>query len=96
MARDIVDALMRISHEFQMLGLKVPEAILLKDHEQGIRLLGQLHQMHFMVIPAGSERAGKVIEHPDGSVWMQAEVYGMKIKWPAMKLAQPEGGYVWT
>lgn len=95
MSRDIIDALMRISHEFKSLDMEVPEAILLKNHDQGMRLLGALHQMSYMMIPFDSERGGKAIEHPDGSVWMQAEVYGMKVRWPAKKLARPDGGYVW-
>lgn len=92
---DLIDVLARIAHDFRSLGLEAPDAILLKDHEQGMRLLHALHQMEHIIAPMGSERGGKVIEHPDGSVWMQAEVYGMKVRWPAMRMAKPGGGYVW-
>jgi hypothetical protein len=92
---DLIDSLMRISHEFRSLNLEPPSAIILADHEQGMRLLGLLHQMKYMVLTVGTERLGKPIEHPDGSVYMQIEIYGMKVQWPALKMALPDGGYAW-
>lgn len=93
---DIIDALAQVSRCFQSADLKPPAAILLADHDEGMRLLHMLHQMPYIVIPMGSDRGGKVIEHPDGSVWMEVEVYGIKVRWPAMRFAKPEGGYVWS
>lgn len=93
--RDIIDGLAKLRHEFLALNIKPPAAVLLEDHDEGMKVLHQVHQMNHLVIPLGSERGGKVIEHPDGSVWMEIELFGMKIRWPAMKLAKPEGGYVW-
>lgn len=92
---DIVDTIARVALEFRRQDMAI-DAIVLKDHEQGMRLLHQLHQVHHLIIPINSERGGKVIEHPDGSVWMQVEVYGVKLRWPASKYAKREGGYVWT
>lgn len=92
---DILDALMRIQYEFRKCDLEPPAMIALKDHEQGMRLLAQLHLMTRFVITSGSGREGKIVEHPDGSVWMEAEVYGMKVHWPAVKYATEDGGYVW-
>lgn len=92
---DIIDALMKISHAFRSCDLDVPDAILLKTHEQGIRLLCKLHQQTMIMMPMDSERGGRVIEHHDGSVWMEVEVYSIKVRWPAMKLAKPGGGYIW-
>jgi hypothetical protein len=92
---DIIDALAQVSHVFRSLDLKVPEAIILKDHDEGMRVLHQLHQRTQFIVPMDSDRGGKVIEHPDGSVWMEAEVCGIKVRWPAMKLAKQDGGYVW-
>jgi hypothetical protein len=93
---DIVDAIARIGVEFRRLDLDVPQAIILKDHDQGVRLLCQLHQRNNLMIPFGSGLGGKPIEHPDGSVWMEVEVYGIRVRWPAVKFAKREGGYVWT
>ena len=92
---DIIDAIARIQHEFRAINLNPPSVVLLKDHDDGMRLLCELHQRVHIVIPMGSDRGGRVIEHPDGSVWMEVEVYGMKIRWPAKKLAKQGDGFVW-
>jgi hypothetical protein len=97
---DVVDAIARIGVEFARLDLAVPAAILLKDHDQGTRLLAQLNRRFELTVSAGSDRrgwpVGWPVEHPDGSVWMEVEVFGIKVRWPAMKLAKREGGYVWV
>lgn len=93
---DLLDEIAKISHGFRKLNLEPPAAIILADHEQGMRLLGLLHQMQYMVLQVGTERLGRPIEHPDGSVYMQIEFYGMKVQWPAMKTALPNGGYAWA
>ena len=95
MSGDVIDALMQVSYAFKKLNMEVPDAILLKSNEQGLRLLSELHQMSYMIIPFDADRGGSVLEHPDGSVWMEVEVYGMKVRWPAKKLALPQGGYRW-
>jgi hypothetical protein len=95
MGRDIIDALTRISAEFRSLNLDVPDAILLKTHDQGMQALCQLHRRTSLIVPMGSDRGGKVIEHPDGSAWMEVEIYGIKVRWPAVKLAKQTGGFVW-
>lgn len=93
---DILDALAHIRIRFLSAGLKPPAAILLKDHEQGMRLLHAFHQLDTLTVPFDSNRGGKPIEHPDGSVWMEVEFYGMKVRWPANRLAKPDGGFVYT
>jgi hypothetical protein len=93
---DFIEAVGRCVHTFKAAGFEPPDCILLKNHEQGIRMLTQLREMPTMVYRAGDPRMGKVIEHPDGSCWMQVEVYGVKIRWPAVKMALPKGGYIWT
>jgi hypothetical protein len=94
---DVIDAIMKISHGFKSIGLEPPAAIILADHEQGMRLLGQIHQMmQYMAYQVGSERLGEVIEHLDGTAYMQAKIYGMTVQWPAVKMALPKGGYAWA
>ena len=96
MSADIIDSLAKISISFQELGFKPPAAILLADHDEGMRLLSELHQMARFTIPLGGERGGYPIEAPDGSVCMQVEVYGMKVRWPAQRLAFEGGRDKWV
>lgn len=89
---EVVD---RLAHGFKSLGLEVPDCVLLKSHDEGMQLISMLHHQR-LFYTAGDPRFGKPIEHPDGSCWMQAEIYGIKIRWPAMKMSLPKGRYVWT
>lgn len=93
---DFVEAVGRCVHTFKAAGFDAPDCIILKSHEQGIRMLCELRDQKQMIYHAGDPRMGKIIEHPDGSCWMEAEVYGVKIRWPAVKMALQKGGYVWT
>ena len=92
MDTDILEAFITIRRAFQGCNLEVPEAVILKSHEEGMRLLASIHQNNLHFTPG---KIGKPIEHPDGSVWMEMEVVGIKVRWLAMKFANPDGGYVW-
>ncbi len=90
---DIFEVLATIRNEFLRLGFQPPAAIILQSHDEGMRLLTNIAQMNLVIDPVG--KYGKPVEHPDGSTWMEIEVMGIKIRWPAKRFAQPGGGYVW-
>lgn len=92
---DILSAIARIRHEFRRAGLSIPDAIILKTPEDGMRLLGTISQRWMMSFDV-RETAGTLIEHPDGSVYREIEIKGMKVRWPSSRLHMPNGGYVWT
>jgi hypothetical protein len=94
MSEDFFDALHTIRATFKRAGLEAPQAIILASHEEGMRFLSAIRDsgMMFYKMP---DAAYKTVEHPDGSMWMQAEFAGMKIHWPANRYATQAGGYVW-
>ncbi len=92
---DILDAIAGIGVGFRSADLDVPEVIILKSHDQGMRFISMIHQ-RYLYAKAGDPMLGKPIEQPDGSVYMEIELMGMKIRWPAMKMAMQKGGYSWT
>ena len=95
-SEDIVTELAKLCVAFRRLNLEPPEAIILKTHEDGVRLLHELtHERVMMLMCSPDGRYGRPIEHPDGSVWMEIEIYGLKIRWPANRLAMASGGYRW-
>ncbi len=85
----IFDAFLRIRHEFQRAHMKVPSIIILEDHDEGMRLLGVVHKHLLVYMPKPPEP----IHHPDGSVYMEVEVVGIKVRWPANRIALQSGGY---
>lgn len=95
MADDIIDAIAKVSLSFRGAGLKPPAAILLADHREGIKLIMSLHQRASLTVERGADRIGKPIEAPDGSVWMEIEIYGLKVRWPAERIAYPDGHSAW-
>ena len=43
----------------------------------------------------GDPKLGRPVDMPDGSVWMEITIYGLKIRWPALRYPVPQGGYTW-
>jgi hypothetical protein len=94
MDNNIFDALHGVRLAFKRADLEAPAAIVLKTHEDGMRFLSALRDSGMMVYTA-PHYAYKPVEHPDGSIWMEAEFAGMKIHWPANRYATQAGGYVY-
>ena len=93
MSEDFFDSLHTIRATFMRAGLEPPQAIILASHEEGMRFLSAIRDSGMMVYKM-PDAAYKPVEHPDGSMWMQAEFAGMKIHWPANRYATQAGGYV--
>jgi len=94
----ILNGIQAITREFKRIGLEQPEVILLRSHEEGLKFHASLiYEMggpsHF-VIDHGKQ-GPTVVEHPDGSVWIECKVIGTKVRWPAQRLALEDGGFKW-
>lgn len=94
MTDDIITVIARLSTGFKSLQLEPPEAIVLKSHDDGMRLWVELNAkmapiLHTTYQP-GQEPGVVPIEGENGAVYMELEVYGMKVRWPAKKWATPD------
>ena len=89
---DILIALYTVRATFLRANLSPPDAIILATREDGMRLLSALKQENIIYRESWPPH-GKPIEHPNGSVWMEVEAVGMKIRWPANRCAMETGGY---
>lgn len=67
-------------------------AINLASHQDGMKLVAEVHHTNLVYEPG---KYGNPIEQPDGSVWMEMMIFGLKIRWPAMKYPQQGGGFTW-
>lgn len=90
---DILDNLIAVLIAFRKDNLSPPEAIILKNHEDGMRFLSAISSGN-LVYRAGENASCKTVEHPDGSVWMQFTYMNLDIRFPAKKYAT-EDGYIW-
>lgn len=95
MVKNIVDNLRSIRIAFISAMLDPPAAIHLKTHDDGMKLLASIHGMPDMVYP-GDRRLGVPVEMADGSVYMEVEIEGMKIRWPADKTYTSVGKWMFT
>ena len=93
MSDDIVDAIARFRVAFLRENMKPPTTILLESHDEGMRLVHHLRQMDKFFYVIGDPDLGKPIEMADGSVYMQVEIMGMKVRWPANKYALPDDSW---
>lgn len=87
----IQELVRKMRRDWVRLSLSPPAVIILEDHDQGMSLLCELKETNRLVYQPGAW--GTPVEHPDGSVWMEIEIEGMKVRWPAMQYAKHGGGY---
>jgi hypothetical protein len=93
---DILDGLAEFRLAFQRADIKPPTVMLLESHEEGMRFLSELRQTHHWIALVGSPDLGHVVEMADGSVWMECKVMGISIRWPANKIATPDGSWAFV
>lgn len=91
---DLYDVFLNLRREFYSVDLKAPAAIVLESRDEGMKVLALISQKQFQILEPGGY--GVPVEHPDGSVWMEVQVCGIAVRWPAVKYAKEDGGYVWT
>ena len=89
---DILDALYAARAVFMRANLSPPDAIILASHEDGMRFMSAVKLANIIYSESWPPH-GNPIEHPNGSVWMEVEAVGMKIRWPANRRAMETGGY---
>lgn len=85
MTADILDVFLLIRMELERHGFKPPTVIHLASHEEGVKLLAAVSQQDLLIYAPGT--IGRPVETPGGAVWMEVEIFGMKIRWPANRYA---------
>lgn len=93
MSDDIIDAIAKFRVAFLRENLKPPTAILLASHDEGMRIVSHLQQGMRWQYTLGDKALGTPVEMADGSVCMELEIMGMKVRWPANKYAMPDGSW---
>jgi hypothetical protein len=90
---DILDAIAKTRFAFSAANLKPPAVILLGSPEEGERFLSALRQEERWITIAGDHSLGIPVEMADGSVWMEITVMNVAIRWPANRMAMPDGSW---
>ena len=93
MSDDIVDAIAKFRVAFLRENMKPPTTIMLESHEEGMRFLSYLRDTSTWTAVVGSPSLGQPIEMADGSIVMEIEIMGMKVRWPANRWATPDGSW---
>lgn len=92
-AADIIDAIAHLQRAFAMIGLEPPAALLLASHSDGIRVALELAQLAHIISRPGDARLGTPVEMADGSIFMEIEINGLKVRWPATTTVMPDGSW---
>jgi len=86
----VMDAIYTVRTLFLRNGLKPPVVIELESNDEGMRFLGMIrHEC------PPSMQFGKpydVIQQPDGSLRVEVEGIGMKVRWPGRIMRREDGG----
>ena len=93
---DIMDALATVRVAFKRANLEPPTALILGSNDDGMRFLSAMRQTGDWVAVVGSGQLGHPVEMADGSMWMELEAMGMKVRWPANRIATPDGRWSYT
>ena len=91
--RDILDGLALAIEAFRGAGLDAPTVIMLGTHEDGMRFLSSVRQQDFWTACHNDMSLGKEIRGLDGSVYMQVQIMGLAVRWPANRFAMPDGSF---
>lgn len=90
---DILDGIARIRIAFKAADLEPPSTILLKSHKDGRRFLSAVRQTSEWSARVGGPVLGRPVEMADGSVWMEVKVMDIAVRWPANRIAMPDGSW---
>lgn len=96
MESDVLDGLAQVRATFKRANLKPPTVMLLESREEGMRFLSAIRQTNNWTAVVGSPDLGRVVEMADGSAWMECEVMGIAVRWPANRIARPDGEWSYT
>lgn len=92
---EILDGIAAVRMIFEVCGLEAPSVILLKSHEEGEKFLCEIRRNPRWFVMTGDQLLGKTIEMADGSMWMEFSVIGISVRWPANRIATPDGSWSW-
>lgn len=90
---DILDGIARIRIAFKAVNLEAPTAILLGSHKEGMKFMSELRGQLYWSAQVGADALGRPVEMADGSVWMEVKVMDIAVRWPANKIAIPDGSW---
>lgn len=93
---DVLDGLAQVRTTFMRANLKAPTVMLLESHEEGVRFLSEIRQSGHWVAVVGSHDLGRVVEMADGSAWMECKVMDIAVRWPANRIAMPDGRWAFA
>lgn len=88
----IIEEIRRIQVSFRKCGLSSPASIYLASHEDGEAFLCECNDRARMVYYPGDPVFGTPVEMADGAVYMEVQVMGMKVRWPAMQYKRHRDG----
>lgn len=95
MGEDILDNFARLRIAFQAANMEPPASINLASHDEGMRFLSAIARTNFSY-QVGSELLGKPLRMADGSTVMEMQLMGIKVRWPADRIAMPDGSWSWV
>ena len=90
----ILDAIEVLSQAFRSGALQPPAMLTLADAEQGRHLVLAIKQQLGRAVRLPDDAVLPTID-ADGSTWIEAQVRGILVRWPATRGATPGGQLRW-
>lgn len=91
---DVANATLGMIRAFRRHGMTPPVAILLADRKDAYAIIYAARQETSMVIEPHNMNPTNVVEF-DGKPCGTMEICGIKFYWPLIRIAKPEGGFIY-
>ena len=93
---DILAGIQTLKHALAHENISQPAEIVLKTHEDGEALVHALIRDGLLGMLKHGSSFATIDEFVAGSAWKKINIDGTVIKWPARKLALPNGTWRWV
>ncbi len=90
---DLLDAIAQFRVAFKRIGIEPPDLMVFESRTKAIRFLHHVTQRDVIYFNLRPEK--EPIKVGD-EWWHEAEVVGMRFRWPARPVSLPNGGTGWT
>ena len=88
-----IEGILRLRSAFIAAGMEPPAAVFLSTNEAGNRFMAEAERTKFIIRGPIQNRHEVAVTMADGSIAMEIDVAGIKVRWPADRRVRHNGAW---